>query len=200
MKRQFGKILQHIAALFLGVFLILGNVAQAADNTGTGDVAGDAAALADSNVFQLFGTAGLALSKTAFLTSTGAQLTSGDTLPAGTSVDFMIYVNNMGSVAVTDVSVQDVLDALFAYQTDTIRVDNSVANCAAAACTLAEEAAIYASAVAVAAGTDAIDAPDTVSFDIGTDTVDVGDESVANGQLDVAANTVMAVVFTVQVQ
>ncbi len=33
MKRQYGKIMQHIAALTLGVFLILSSVAQAADNT-----------------------------------------------------------------------------------------------------------------------------------------------------------------------
>lgn len=199
MKRQFAKSLQHVAALLLGVLLILSSVAQAADNTGTGDVAGDSAALGDSNVFQLFSTgAALTLVKTAFLTSTGAQLTSGDTLPQGTLVDFMIYVNNTASVAVNDTSFQDVLDPLFAYQAGTIRVDNSVADCAAAACTPAEEAAIYASASAAAASTDAVDGPDPASF-AGV-TVDVGDQVVANGQVDAAANSVLAVVFTVQVQ
>ena len=183
----------------LGVFLILSPVAQAADNTGTGDVSGDAAALVDSNVFQLFTTgAALTLVKTAFLNSTGVQLTSGDTLPAGTMVDFMIYVNNTASVAVTDTSIQDVLDPLFVYQAGSIRVDNSVGDCAAVACTPAEEAAIYASAIAVAASTDAVDAPDVASF-AGV-TVDVGDENVLNGQQDAAANSVLAVVFTVQVQ
>ncbi len=33
MKRQFGKTLQHIAALTLGVFLVLSSVAEAAPNT-----------------------------------------------------------------------------------------------------------------------------------------------------------------------
>jgi uncharacterized repeat protein (TIGR01451 family) len=199
MKRQFGKSLQHIAAIMLGVFLILSPAARAADNTGTGDVAGDGGALVDSNIFQLFSTgAALTLVKTAFLTSTGAQLSTGATLPQGTMVDFMIYVNNPGSVAVTDTSIQDVLDPLFVYQAGTIRVDNSVANCAAVACTPAEEAAIYASASGLAASTDAVDGPDPASF-AGV-TVDVGDQAVANGQVDAAANRVLAVVFTVQVQ
>jgi hypothetical protein len=198
MKRQV-TTLQHFAALMLGVFLILSPLAQAADNTGTGDVSGDTNALVDSNVFQLFTTgAALTLVKTAFLNSTGVQLTSGDTLPAGTMVDFMIYVNNSASVAVTDTSIQDVLDPLFVYQAGTIRVDNAVANCAAVACTPAEEAAIYASAILVGASTDAVDAPDVASF-AGV-TVDVGNENAANGQQDAAANRVLAVVFTVQVQ
>ena len=200
MKRQIGRTLRHFAAMSIGVFLALSQVAQAEDNTGTGDVAGDAAALVDSNVFQLFSTgAALTLVKTAFLTSDGTQLTSGSTLPQGTFVDFMIYVNNSGTVAINDVSIQDVLDPLFAYQAGTIRVDNSVANCAAATCTAAEEAAIYAAAAAAAAGTDPVDAPDTVSFN-GGNTVDVGNQNVANGQVNAAANAVLAVVFTVQVQ
>ena len=199
MKRQFGKVMQHFAALMLGVFLMLGPAAQAADNTGSGDVAGDGAALVDSNIFQLFTTgAALTLVKTAYLTSTGVELTSGDTLPQGTLVDFMIYVNNSGSVAVNDTSIQDVLDPLFVYQAGTILVDNAVANCAADPCSNAEEAAIYASAIAVAASTDAVDGPDPASF-AGV-TVDVGNQSVANGQVDAAANSVLAVVFTVQVQ
>jgi len=199
MKRQIVKKLQHIAALMLGVFLILSPIAQAADNQGTGDVASDPAALVDSNIFQLFSTgAALTLVKTAFLNSTGVELTSGDTLPQGTLVDFMIYVNNSGSVAVNDTSIQDVLDPLFLYQAGSIRVDNAVANCAADPCTNIEEAAIYASAILVAPRTDAVDAPDVASF-AGV-TVDVGDENVLNGPQNAAANSVLAVVFTVQVQ
>ena len=173
MKRQYGKIMQHIAALMLGVLLTLGSVAQAEDNTGTGDVAGDPAALVDSNVFELFTTgATLTLVKTAFLTSDGSQLTTGATLPQGTLVDFMIYVNNPGSVAINDTSIQDLLLPLFVYQPGTIRVDNTQ-TCAAAVCLPAEEPAIYAAAAAVAAGTDGAGAGDTVSFD-GTDTIEFG--------------------------
>jgi uncharacterized repeat protein (TIGR01451 family) len=197
MKRQFGKTLQHIAALTLGVFLTLGHVAQAANNQGTGDVAGVGADLTDSNVFILSSTgSGLVLVKTAFLTSSGTQLTSSDTVPAGTSVDFMIYINNESSVPISDVSIQDVLDAAFTYQAGSIRIDNTVADCAAT-CDAAEEAAIYAAAEDNTPLTDAA-ADDTASF--AALTVDAGNSVVgANAQLDVAANTVLALVFTVVV-
>ncbi|GMR17320.1 MAG: hypothetical protein BMS9Abin32_399 [Gammaproteobacteria bacterium] len=200
MKRQFATITRRLAATVFSAMLAFSSmqVAYAEDNTGTGDVGGDAAALVDSNIFQLFSTgAALTLVKTAFLNVGGSALTTGATLPQGTLVDFMIYVNNNGSVPMTDVSVQDILGPLFAYQVGTIRVDNSQANCAVTVCTPAEEGTIYAAAAAAAASTDAIDT-DTASF--GGTTVDVGNAAVANAQLDVAANTVMAVVFTVQVQ
>ena len=196
MKRQYAKLTQQLAAFMLGAFLILSPVAEAALNTGTGDVAGDGTALADSVAFELLSSGALALVKTAFLTSSGAQLTTGATLPAGTLVDFLIYVDNKSSIQVDDTSIQDVLNALFAYQATTIRVDNSVASCAGASCTGPEEVAIYAAAAATAALTDAVDA-DAASI-TGT-TVDVGNENVANGQLNAAANSVLAVVITVPV-
>jgi len=200
MKRQIGKTLRRLAVIVFGGLLAVVSIqpAFAENNTGTGDVAGDPAALTDSNVFVLNSTGvALALVKTAWMTAGGTPITTGSTVPQGTSVDFMIYVNNLGSVAINDVSVQDVLDPLFAYQAGTIRVDNAVANCAVAVCTAAEEVAIYASAIAVGANSDGVNA-DTSSF-AGV-TVDAGDQSVANGTLNVAANTVLAVVFTVQVQ
>jgi len=201
MKRQFGKTLRHFAAATFAAILALGslNVANAADNTGTGDVAGDATALVDSVAFQLFSTGALTLVKTAFLTSDGSPIATGASVPAGTNVDFMIYVNNLGSVAVNDTTIQDVLDPLFAYQLGTIRVDNTVVNCAIAVCTAVEEAAIYAAASVVAAGTDGAAAGDSVSFDT-VDTIDVGNgNEAANDQLNAAANRVLAVVITVQV-
>jgi len=170
--------------------------AFAENNTGLGDVNGDTDALANSNVFQLFSTGALALVKTAWMTSDGSPIVSGSTVPQGTYVDFMIYVNNQGSVAINDVSIQDVLDVLFVYQTESIRVDNSVDDCGAT-CDATEEAAIYAAASAVGNNLDAVDG-DTSSF-AGV-TVDAGNEAAGNAQLDAAANKVLAVVFTVQVQ
>lgn len=200
MKRQMGKNLRHLAATACAAILAMCSfqTAFAENNTGTGDINGDPAALADSNVFQLSSTgAGLELVKTAWMTSDGSPITSGSTVPQGTSVDFMIFVNNQGSVAINDISIQDVLDPLFVYQAGTIRVDNSVASCAAAVCDSTEEAAIYAAASVVAVNSDGVDG-DTSSF-AGV-TVDAGDENVLNGTLNVAADTVLAVVFTVQVQ
>ena len=201
MKRQVGKKLRRLAVTACAAILAMCSfqTAFAENNTGTGDINGDSAALANSNLFQLFSTgAGLELVKTAFLTSDGSPITSGSTVLQGTNVDFMIFVNNKGSVAVNDISIQDVLDVLFVYQAGTIRVDNSVADCALVVCDSTEVAAIYAAASVVGANTDAVNLGDTSSF-AGV-TVSAGDESVANGTLNAAADSVLAVVFTVQVQ
>ncbi len=197
MKRQFGKTLQHIAALTLGVFLVLSSVAEAATNTGTGDVAGDVAALGNSNAFDLSSASALTLVKTAFLTVGGAQLSTTDKVPPGTSVDFMIYINNESSVAINDVSIQDILNVAFTYQSPSIKIDNSVADCGVS-CDTTKEAAIYAAAIATGVLSDAAAAGDAASF--AALTVDAGNSVVgANDQLDVAANTVLALVFTVVV-
>lgn len=171
--------------------------AFAADNTATGDVAGDNSALANSAVFQLFSTgSALQLVKRAFLAD-GTPITSGSTVPTGTTVKFMIYVSNASSIAINDVSMQDVLDPLFTFQTGTIKIDNSTANCAAAACTPAEEAAMFAAVDGSAALSDAVDA-DAVSFTAGT-TVDAGNQAQANAQLNVAATSSLAMLFNVTV-
>jgi len=198
MKRQVGKKLRRLAVTACAAILAMCSfqTAFAEDNTGTGDINGDSAALANSNVFQLFSTGALALVKTAWLTSDGSLITSGSSVPQGTNVDFMIYINNQSSVAINDVSIQDVLDALFVYQAETIRVDNSVDDCGATL-DATEEAAIYAAASVVGNNLDAVDG-DTSSF-AGV-TVEVGNEAVGNARLDAVANKVLAVVFTVQVQ
>ena len=201
MKRQIRKNLRQLAVTACAATMAVCSLqtAFAEDNIGIGDISGDTNALANSNTFQLFSTgANLALVKTAWMTSDGSPITDGATVPTGTYVDFMIYVNNESSVAINDVSIRDVLLGLFLYEADSIRVDNSVADCGAT-CDATEEAAIYAAAAAVLpTNSDAVDLADTSSF-TGV-TVDAGDQYVANGQLNVAPNTVLAVVFTVQVQ
>jgi hypothetical protein len=197
MKRQFEKHKQYLAALMLGVLLTLGSVAQAADNIGVGDVAGDLAALVDSNTFQLFSSGALTLVKTAWLTADGTPITTGATLPAGTQVDFMIYVNNKSDLQIDDVTIADTLDVLFGYTAGTIRVDNAVAECGVTICTGVEEQAIYDAAILIGAGTDAVGG-DSVSYVV--DTVDVGDANQGgNTPQNAAANSVLAVVFTVTV-
>ena len=75
MKRQYGKIMQRIAALMLGVFLMLGSVAQAAVNTAIGDIAGVPADLVNSDPFTLLPSTPT-LVKSAFLTSSNTALTA----------------------------------------------------------------------------------------------------------------------------
>ncbi len=192
MKRQYGKIMQRIAALTLGVFLTLSHVAQAADNTAIGDVAGVGADLADSNTFTL-NRSTPTLVKAAFLTSDNTALATNDVLPAGTSVDFLIYINNEADVSILDVGIQDTLVG-FTYVASSIRVLNTTAECALTLCTAVEELGIYNDARVVGNSSDAIN-DDNASF-TGT-TVEVGNNVTAgNTQQDAVANTVLAVVFT----
>jgi len=199
MKRQYGKIKQHLAALMLGVLLTLGSVAQAENNQGFGDVAGDTNALLDSNIFVLTSSGQLTLVKTAWFTATGLPITSGANLPAGTQVDFLIYVDNKSDLIISDVTIRDTLVGLFAYNApDNIRVDNSEGECALALCDATEEKAIYDAAIIAAAGTDVSSGADSVSY-TGT-SVNVGNENeAANAEQSAAANMVLAVVFTVTI-
>ena len=95
-------------------------------------------------------------------------------------------------------TIADTLDVLFGYTAGTIRVDNAVAECGVTICTGVEEQAIYDAAILIGAGTDAVGG-DSVSY-VGT-TVDVGDENQGGNTVqNAAANSVLAVVFTVTVQ
>ena len=198
MKRYHHRSPLALLAL-VAIVLVAAPSAQAATNTASGDIAGVGADLGSSNTFTLSAQA-LALIKRAFLAD-GTPIANNATLPRGTVVKFMIYINNNTTFAVNDVSVQDVLAASFAYQTGSIRVDNTVANCAAVACTALEEAAIYTAVNASAARTDAVDSPDPVSYTAGTTTIDAGNQSVvANGQVNLTGSRVWAMLFSVTMQ
>ena len=170
--------------------LLVSAPVMAADNQGTGDIAGDGGSLSNSNVFSLFTTT-MSLNKMAFL-SDGTQLASGATLPRGTEVRFVIYVDNTTNFPLNDVSIQDVLDPAFAYQPGSMKVDNTTASGAA-------QVLIYNTVNAVA-GTvsDAVDG-DVAS--VAGATINVGDQNEAgNSQLDMAANRVWAILFRTLLQ
>ena len=136
--------------------------------------------------------------KTAWLTSTGLPIADGATVPAGTDVDFMIHVNNKSDLQIDDVTIADTLDVLFGYTAGTIRVNNATTECSVTICTGVEERAIYDAAILIAPGTDAVGA-DSVSYV--APTVDVGNENQGGNTVqNAAANSVLAVVFTVTVQ
>ena len=139
----------------------------------------------------------LAIVKRAFSES-GTPIAPGEVVPRGALVDFLLYINNPGG-AELDASVQDVLDPAFAYVAGTIRLDNSLSDCAAAICTPAEESAIYAAVAGQAASSDGVDL-DPASYSAGTATIDVGNQNQANGQLDINVSSVWAVTITVRVQ
>jgi hypothetical protein len=196
MKRQYGKIMQRIAALMLGAFLFASPMAQAAVNTAIGDIAGTPGDLVNSDPFTL-NTSTPTLVKTAFLTSNGDPLTDGATLPVGTLVDFLIYINNESDVVLDDVGIQDTLVG-FTYQAGTIRVLNTTTECAVAVCTSgfgSEEEGIYDDVVGETPLSDSF-GDDAASFLAAV--VEVGNNGVqtTNAVQNAAANFVLAVVFT----
>ena len=187
--RKKGTLGKFTAAALAGaVMLLLMTVpAMAADNTGTGDIAGDGAALNSSNTFSLFSTT-MSLTKMAFLTD-GTQLASGATLPRSTEVSFVIYIDNTTNFPLNNVSIQDVLDPTFAYQTGTIKVGTIGSP--------ATEVQIYTAANTGGAVSDGA-GDDAASYN-GTDTISVGTTG-GDTQVDVPANTVWAVIFNVLMQ
>jgi hypothetical protein len=126
----------------------------------------------------------------------GTPIATGATIPSGVGFKFLLYINNHGS-AVSDVSVRDVLDPAFQYQSATIQVDNSVGECALIDCTEAEELAIFTAVNGAATLSDAVDG-DVASYTGAGSSVDAGNENVANQQLNINADTVWAMLFTVK--
>ncbi len=138
----------------------------------------------------------LTLTKSAFWTD-GTPIPSGATIPGSVEFKYMLYINNPDDVR-TDISVRDVLDPAFQYQAETIQVDNSVAACAAAVCTAAEELAIFTAVDGAAFASDAVDG-DVASYTAASSSVDAGDENVANLQrVDINAEAVWAIMFSVK--
>lgn len=197
MKKQIVRMMMVILtgaalAIIVGVTVIVPAVVHAAPNTATGDIAGVPADLNDSAPFNL-NTTTLGLAKVAFLPD-GTQLTSGDSVPKGALVQFVIYIDNTTAVPVSDVSIQDVLDPTFVYQAGTMVVDSTLATGSAAG-------AIWSQLdTAGTPVTDAQAAGDVASFN-GTDTIDFGNQNAgSNDQLDVPASSVWAVRITVKMQ
>ncbi len=126
----------------------------------------------------------------------GAPIPTGATILSGVGFKYLLYINSPG-IARSDVSGRDVLDAAFQYQAATIQVDNSVAECVAAVCTVAEEQAIFTAVDGTVFLSDAVDG-DVASYTGASSSVDAGNENVANLQLDINANTVWAILFSVK--
>ena len=146
-------------------------------------------ALNETSQFAVNAVYPLVLVKQAVLASDGSLITNSSILPRGTVFKFLIYTDNTGP-ARADLSIRDVLDPAFAYSTGSLKVDNSVA-------TGATVGVIYSAVNGTAALSDTIDAD--VASVVGS-TIDVGNQYVGNGPLDIAANRIWALLFTVRMQ
>ncbi len=152
-----------------------------------------------------FAVTSLAIVKRAFQID-GTPIANGSTLPSGTPVRFLLYVDNPG-LAVSDVTLADVLAPTFSFRAESMKVDNSLVSSAVCPGGVCNEAAIFAqvdgSGSAVGDG-DSVTAPidaDAASYDSGGATIDLGNGSnTDNAQLDLAGDRVWALVFTVVIQ
>ena len=124
----------------------------------------------------------------------GTPLADGAQVGTGTEVKFLLYINNKGS-ALSDINVQDILDPTFVYVPGTLQMDNTVSECLLNTCTTAEEGAIFSAVNDNAFLTDIANG-DGASFN-GTNTINVGQSTPGNGVVNVNANSVWALLFSV---
>ena len=168
------KIIFSTAFVFSVSVVFMGPTAAWAapgDNQATGDIAGVGADLTNSGVFNLLGTQ-LAIVKIAF-TDGGVQLSSGDTLPKGTTVKFVLYVDNTTDAPANDVRMEDLLsDTDFSYTASSLSWNNNVTATGATAATIYSDTDLGGSGVALTdtvSGADAGSAnvsgsPDSITF------------------------------------
>ena len=115
----------------------------------------------------------------------------GATIPSGVGFKYLLYINN------PDIARSDVLDPAFQYQAGTIQVDNSVVECALAVCTATEEGDIFAAVDDNGFLTNAVDG-DVASYTGASLSVDTGNGTEANAQLNINADMVWAILFSVK--
>ena len=193
----FGVLRSALLAIVTVALLFGPTSAMAATNTATWNISG---VVQPDATFDLvsFNAGNITLTKTAFLVADGSELTDGATVPSGTPVDFMIFINNKNTAAVNNINISDDLvtaPAGFTYTANSLRF-STTAECTLQACDQGERAALYAAAVAPNTYTDAT-GDDEASVVAGV--VTAGLNGTTNTQLNVAAQTAYALVFTATV-
>lgn len=196
MKSGFFRLLAMVAGAALG-----GHHAYAATNAVTDPGGGGVSLTASGNVTvnssglqlvkQVYDGSGNCLASAPADASCNSSATS-VTVPAGTSLKFMIFVRNTTDVALSDVRFTDVLDTSvtgFTYSAGTLKYSASQADNA----TLAN---IYAATNGGTAQTDALGGPDDyASYVAGTVTVGAVTGQ-ANSAVSITARKTFAVIFT----
>ncbi len=135
----------------------------------------------------------------------GTPIASGSTLPAGVPVKFLLYVDNPGTT-LSDASLQDVLNVLFAYEPGSIKVDDSLDSATVCPGGVCNEVTIFAKVdgtpnVCGMSGSECTDTQDTDPVSLSGTTIHAGDGvQVGNAQLDFPAGKIWALSFTIGMQ
>jgi len=198
------KFQQTVAAAAAGFMVLTGTAAWAATNTAT-DPGGGGVLLTASGavtvnssslqlIKQVYDASGNCLASQPADATCNSSATS-VTVPAGSSLKFLIFVKNTSDVALSDVRFQDILDTSatgFTYAAGTIK---RTANDGTAPADTATTAQIYTAANTGTAQTDAVGAPDDyASYNAGTLTVGAVTGQ-ANLSLAFQAHKSFAVIF-----
>ena len=129
----FGTVRSILLATITSALIFGPTSAMAATNTATWDISGVTQGPATFDLIS-YNSGAVSLTKTAFLAVGGTELTDGASVPAGTEVDFMIFVNNKNLGAVNNINIADILDpAEFVYVPTFLSV-GTTAECALQAC------------------------------------------------------------------
>lgn len=191
-----GILTSMIMVIAMAMIVFTPTVAMAipGDNQGTGDIAGIAGDLTDSNVFNLTSST-LVMVKTAF-TDAGVELTSGDTVPGGTTVKFVIYVDNTTDSPANDVRMEDLLnDTDFTYVTGSLSWNNLATATGATTATIYSNTDLGGSGVVL---TDLVSAADEASANdtVSPDSITMGAHATqTNAALNIPANMIAAFMF-----
>jgi len=136
------------------------------------------------------------LTKRAFLTD-GTPVADGSSLPVGTKIHFMLYIENSNAGTLSNINVSDVLDPAFQYMPiaggGTLKVDNSVD-------IGASDAAIYSAVSSTPnLSEDLVNGSLVAGYTPGTTTISAGSDA-GNATLNIAPNKVWAILFEVTLQ
>jgi len=190
----FGLARGTALALLVGTLLAGPSLALAATNTAQFGIG--AAPSTASNTVTLFSAdiSGLQLFKRAFLDD-GTPIADSTTLPIGTTVKFMIYIDNYTAASIDDLNIADAL-AGFTYTAGTIKMSTTLPNCLAGdgTCTVAEEGTMFTTLNGLAALNDDVStANDAAGFSGGT--ISAG-STAGNQALDMLPNQAWGLLFT----
>lgn len=200
MKKQqtttvFGVFRSAILALLVGTLIFGPSMALAATNQASFGIA--VAPATNSNIVTLFSvdTSGLQLFKRAFLAD-GTPIVDSSTLPIGTTVKFLLYVDNIAGAAVSDLNIADTL-AGFTYTANSIKMLTNLPGCAAndGTCTAVEEAAMFATLDPTGNLTDLVSTADAAGFGTPALTITAG-RTAGNQQLDLLLDQTWGLLFT----
>ena len=190
---MFKSVMKFIVLAILALALILPGTAFAATNFATGDISGVPGSLTQAPTITI-NAQQLALVKRAFYN--GTWLADNATLPTGSKVQFLIYVDNKTAITVADINMEDTLVG-FTYvdiaSGGMLKIDNSVGSCAGATCSQGDEEAIYTAITTT--GTDQTEDPDGDFVSVAGATISAGAATAGNAQLDIDPTAVWAIIF-----